>query len=95
MEPQASWLRFVERLHRTLLDEHFRVEGRRTWFESVKEMQPAPDAYLPTYNEKRPHQGRGMKAQTPIQVFLDRRPKSNSPAKEKPKRPLDPQPTAA
>ena len=95
MEPQASWLRFVERLHRTLLDEHFRVEGRRTWFETVEEMQTALDAYLVTYNEKRPHQGRGMKGRTPMQVFLDGRPKTNSPANETPKRQLDPQPTAA
>jgi hypothetical protein len=58
-------------------------------------MQTALDAYLVTYNEKRPHQGRGMKGRTPIQVFLEGRPKSNSPRKETPKRQLDPQPAAA
>jgi transposase InsO family protein len=26
----------VERLHRTLLDERFHVEGRRTWFENIE-----------------------------------------------------------
>lgn len=26
-------------LHCTLIDEHFRVEGRRTWFETIDEMQ--------------------------------------------------------
>lgn len=31
----------VERFHRTLLDEHFRVEGRRTWFETVEEAHAA------------------------------------------------------
>lgn len=25
------------RLRRALLDEHFRVEGRRTWFETIEE----------------------------------------------------------
>ena len=35
--PQFNGL--VERFHRTLLDEHFRVEGRRTWFETIDEMQ--------------------------------------------------------
>ena len=35
--PQSNGI--VERLHRTLLDEHFRVEGRRTWFETIDEMQ--------------------------------------------------------
>ena len=32
--------------HRTLLDEHFRVEGRRTWFETLDEMQSVLDQYL-------------------------------------------------
>jgi transposase InsO family protein len=31
----------VERLHRTLLDEHFRVEGCRTWFETPAHRGPA------------------------------------------------------
>jgi transposase InsO family protein len=50
----------VERLHRTLLDGHFRVEGRRTWFETLDEMQVVLDSYLDGYNQRRPHQGRGM-----------------------------------
>jgi hypothetical protein len=29
----------IERFYRMLLDEHSRVEGRRTWFETVEEMQ--------------------------------------------------------
>ncbi len=55
----------VERFHRTLLDEHFRVEGRRTCFETIEEMQAALDAYLVTYNTERTHRGRGMKGRTP------------------------------
>jgi hypothetical protein len=43
----------VERLHRTLLDEHFRVEGRRTWFETLDEMQTVLDQYLVDYNTNR------------------------------------------
>lgn len=35
--PQPNGI--VERLHRTLLDEHFRVEGRRTWFETIDEVR--------------------------------------------------------
>ncbi|CAB3913739.1 IS481 family transposase ISAs19 [Achromobacter insuavis] len=27
---------FVERLHRTLLDEHFRIADRTTWYESIE-----------------------------------------------------------
>jgi transposase InsO family protein len=46
--PQSNGI--VERLHRTLLDEHFRVEGRKTWFETIDEMQIVLDAYLIAYN---------------------------------------------
>lgn len=67
--PQSNGI--VERLHRTLLDEHFRVEGRRTWFETLDEMQAVLDAYLVTYNTGRPHQGRGMNGRTPIAAFVE------------------------
>jgi transposase InsO family protein len=66
--PQSNGI--VERLHRTLLDEHFRVEGRRTWFETIAEMQTVLDQYLIEYNTKRPHQGRGMNGRSPITVFI-------------------------
>lgn len=62
----------------TLLDEHFRVEGRRTWFETVEEMQAALDAYLVTYNNERPHQGRTMNGRTPYRAFLDRIPANDN-----------------
>jgi len=91
--PQSNGI--VERLYRTLLDEHFRVGGRRTWFETVEEMQTALDAYLVTYNEKRPQQDCGMKGRTPMQFFLDGRLKANLPAKETPNRQLDARTTAA
>ncbi len=72
--PQSNGI--VERFHRTLLDEHFRVEGRRTWFETIEEMQAVLDTYLITYNQKRPHQGRNMKGRTPAKAFVDGLPKS-------------------
>jgi len=67
--PQSNGI--VERWHRTLLDEHFRVEGRRTWFETLDEMQSVLDQYLVEYNTKRPHQGRGMNGRTPTTAFID------------------------
>lgn len=67
--PQSNGI--VERFHRTLLDEHFRVEGRRTWFETVEEMQDVLDQYLEGYNQRRPHQGRGMKGRTPVTAFIE------------------------
>jgi len=71
--PQSNG--FVERLHRTLLDEHFRVMGRTRFYEGVDEMQTDLDAYLVTYNTKRPHQGRGMNGRTPIKAFTQGIPK--------------------
>ena len=78
--PQSNGI--VERFHRTLLDEHFRVEGRRTWFETVEQMQEALDAYLLTYNTARPHQGRGMNGRTPARAFLDRIPANDNPQED-------------
>ena len=75
--PQSNG--FVERLHRTLLDEHFRIKGREKFYESVAEMQADLDTYLVHYNTKRPHQGRGMEGMTPRQAFrkgLKLRPKA-------------------
>ncbi|WP_454289733.1 IS481 family transposase [Rhizobium arsenicireducens] len=67
--PQSNGI--VERFHRTVLDEHFRVEGRRTWFETIEEMQVVLDDWLVSYNTKRPHQGRNMAGRTPRQAFID------------------------
>jgi len=71
--PQSNG--FVERLHRTLLDEHFRIMGRTKWYESVEAMQEDLTAYLQHYNIERPHQGRGMNGRTPYQTFMDGLPK--------------------
>jgi len=71
--PQSNGI--VERFHRTALDEHFRVEGRRTWFETIDEMQGALDTWMAIYNTKRPHQGRNMNGRTPIQAFKEGLPK--------------------
>ncbi len=82
--PQSNG--FVERLHRTLLDEHFRVMGRTKFYDSVDEMQKDLDAYLVTYNTKRPHQGRGMQGRTPATVFVAGLPKVKNRKEVKPKK---------
>ncbi len=46
--PQSNG--FIKRLHRTLLDEHFLIKGRTTWYESVEQMQTDLDSYLEHYN---------------------------------------------
>ena len=62
-------------LTRTLLDEHFRVQGRKKWYETIEEMQADLDAYLVHYNTKRPHQGRAMNGRTPYKAFTEGFPK--------------------
>jgi len=82
--PQSNG--FVERLHRTLLDEHFRVMGRKKFYEAVDEMQTDLDAFLVHYNTKRPHQGRGMNGRTPMKAFTDGLPKPTNKKEEKMKK---------
>ena len=65
--PQSNG--FIERFHRTLLDEHLRVKGRTTWYEALDEMQAALEEYLELYNTKRPHRGRKMNGRTPFAFF--------------------------
>ena len=79
--PQSNGI--VERLHRTLLDEHFRVEGRRTWYETIDEMQAVLDTYMDGYNQRRPHQGRGMNGRTPARAFVEGLPNRQPPKEEK------------
>jgi len=67
--PQSNG--FVERLHRTLLDEHFRIQGRKVWYETLEEMQKDLDVYLHHYNHERAHQGRNMNGRVPYRVFID------------------------
>lgn len=37
---------FVERMNRTLLDEHFRIKGREKWYEGLDEIQADLDEFL-------------------------------------------------
>ena len=67
--PQSNGI--VERLHRTFLDEHFRIQGRIKFYESLDEMQIDLDCFLQIYNHERPHQGRNMNGRTPHQVFVE------------------------
>ena len=67
--PQSNGI--AERLHRTLLDEHFRIMGRTKFYESVEEMQTDLDIFLDSYNQERSHQGRNMNGRTPLQAFLE------------------------
>ena len=60
---------FIERLHRTLLEEHLHIKGGTIWYETIEEMQKEPDAYLetdkPAAAPPRPQRG----GRPPYEVF--------------------------
>ena len=61
----------VERFHKTVLNEFYRVVFRKRIYGSLAELQQDLDAWIRSYNEDRPHQGRWCFGKTPMQTFLD------------------------
>jgi transposase InsO family protein len=67
--PQTN--RIVERFHRTVLNEFYRVAFRRQIYPSIDQLQRDLDLWLKEYNELRPHQGRACYGKTPLRTFID------------------------
>src|SRR3954466_2072676 len=67
--PQTNGI--VERCHKTVLDEFYRVAFRKRIYGSIAELQADLDEWIRSYNEDRPHQGRWCFGKTPLQTFLD------------------------
>jgi transposase InsO family protein len=67
--PQTNGI--VERFHKTVLNEFYRVAFRKKIYRTIEELQEDLDAYLAGYNQSRPHQGRWCFGKTPMQTFLD------------------------
>ena len=61
----------VERFHKTMLDEFYRIACRKRIYATIDELQADLDAWLAEYNEVRTHQGRYCYGKTPMQTFLD------------------------
>jgi len=76
---------FVERRHKTLLDEHFRFKGRTQWYDGIAEMQKDL-GYIKDYNQTRPHQGRNMNGRTPQVAFMEGLPEPEKQATTKRRR---------
>ena len=57
---------FVERFHRTVLDEFFRPALRGKFYESVESLQQDLDSWLVHYNTERPHLGYRNMGKRPI-----------------------------
>jgi transposase InsO family protein len=70
--PQTNGI--VERLHKTMLDEFYRIAFRKKIYRSIDELQADLDEWVASYNEQRPHQGRWCFGKTPMQTFVDATP---------------------
>ena len=67
--PQTNGI--VERFHKTVLDEFYRVAFRKRIYGLIAELQGDLDEWIRSCNEDRPHQGRWCFGKTPMQTFLD------------------------
>jgi len=67
--PQTNGI--VERLHRTMLNEFYRITFRKKIYTSLAELQTDLDEWLRYYNEERVHQGRWCYGRTPMQTFIE------------------------
>jgi transposase InsO family protein len=67
--PQTNGI--CERLHKTMLDEFYRIAFRKKIYDNITILQQDLDAWLMEYNFERPHQGRYCFGKTPMQTFLD------------------------
>ncbi len=67
--PQTNGI--VERFHKTILNEFYRIAFRKKIYLSLDELQADLDQWVRAYNEERPHQGRWCYGKTPMQTFLD------------------------
>ncbi|EIP84339.1 putative transposase [Burkholderia humptydooensis MSMB43] len=67
--PQTNGI--VERLHKTMLNEFYRIAFRKKIYDSIATLQTDLDAWLDQYNNEREHQGRWCYGKTPMRTFLD------------------------
>jgi len=67
--PQTNGI--VERLHKTMLDEFYRVAFRKKIYTTIEQLQTDLDVWLDHYNSQREHQGRWCYGKTPLQTFFD------------------------
>jgi transposase InsO family protein len=70
--PQTNGI--VERFHRTMLDEFYRVAFRKKIYATIEALQADLDSWMTEYNQVRTHQGKWCYGKTPMQTFLDTAP---------------------
>jgi transposase InsO family protein len=67
--PQTNGI--VERFHRTILSEFYRVAFRKKIYNDLETLQRDLEDYLKEYNFNRTHQGKMCCGRTPWETFLD------------------------
>ncbi len=67
--PQTNGI--VERFHKTMLDEFYRIAFRKKIYTTISELQADLDIWMDEYNQLRTHQGRYCFGKTPMQTFID------------------------
>jgi transposase InsO family protein len=67
--PQTNGI--VERFHKTMLNEFYRITFRKKIYTNLADLQADLEMWLKEYNEERVHQGRRCYGRTPLQTFLD------------------------
>ena len=67
--PQTNGI--VERFHKTMLDEFYRIAFRKKVCATIDELQADLDLWTREFNEVRPHQGKRCFGKTPMQTFID------------------------
>jgi transposase InsO family protein len=67
--PQTNGI--CERFHKTVLQEFYQIAFRKRIYGSIEQLQADLDAWIASYNEQRPHQGRWCYGKTPMQTFVD------------------------
>lgn len=67
--PQTNGI--VERFHKTILEEFYKIAFRKKIYQSLDEMQKDLDDWVDYYNHQRTHQGKMCCGRTPMQTLLD------------------------
>ena len=65
--PQTNGI--CERFHKTMKNEFYDIVFRKKIYHSLEELQKDVDAWLVSYNERRPHSGARCYGKTPMQTF--------------------------
>jgi transposase InsO family protein len=67
--PQTNGI--VERLHKTMLNEFYRITFRKKIYDNINQLQEDLEIWLHDYNTNRTHQGKYCYGKTPMQTFID------------------------